>query len=280
MTQRYHVLGLAYLALLTSSSLVLPALALPSAPPAGSNRQARVSPVYQHYPEPQQQYEDVRKYAEKPNASKKVVNDAELDLQNNSVQEGFSWSTMLGNIMQMLFTPALNKSDNIDTDSGIAPSPWANILAVGLKILTAILGGGVSGGGDGIDKVDNSSPLQFINIVVNLLDALKTSFSQRSLQARSVGRNPVVTDAAVAGITLLKGYVRTLQTSDDICIQKIFCDANSECARDVKGIYCQLGNYATSYMAGTSGVSKLYDAGRRGRSGEDCQAVYQACNEV
>lgn len=89
MTQRYHVLGLAYLALLTSSSLVLPALALPSAPP-GSNRQARVSPVYQHgthYPEPlPYESQDVRKYAEKPNASKKVVSDADLDLQNNSVQ--------------------------------------------------------------------------------------------------------------------------------------------------------------------------------------------------
>jgi hypothetical protein len=41
----------------------------------------------------------------------------------------------------------------------VAPSPWANFLTVGLKILTAILGGG-TGGGDGIDKVDNGSPMQ------------------------------------------------------------------------------------------------------------------------
>jgi hypothetical protein len=32
------------------------------------------------------------------------------------------------------------------------------LLTVGLKILTAILGGGT--GGDGIDKVDNGSPMQ------------------------------------------------------------------------------------------------------------------------
>lgn len=51
------------------------------------------------------------------------------------------------------------KSDDIDT--GIAPSPWANIISVGLKIITAILGGG--GGNDGIDKVDNgNSPMQVI----------------------------------------------------------------------------------------------------------------------
>lgn len=51
------------------------------------------------------------------------------------------------------------KSDDID--NGIAPaSPWANIISVGLKIITALLGGG---GGDGIDKVDNgNSPMQVI----------------------------------------------------------------------------------------------------------------------
>lgn len=65
-------------------------------------------------------------------------------------------------LMQMIFNPGNatgpNKSDNIDTDS-IAPSPWANLLTMGFKILTAILGGGASS--DGIDKVDNgSSPMQ------------------------------------------------------------------------------------------------------------------------
>lgn len=64
-------------------------------------------------------------------------------------------------IMQMIFNPGTtgpNKSDNIDTDS-VSPSPWANLLSMGLKILTAILGGGASS--DGIDKVDNgSSPMQ------------------------------------------------------------------------------------------------------------------------
>jgi hypothetical protein len=46
--------------------------------------------------------------------------------------------------------------------------------------------------------------MQFINIVVNLLDALKTSFSHRALKARSLGRRDSVSDAAVAGISLLK----------------------------------------------------------------------------
>lgn len=49
------------------------------------------------------------------------------------------------------------KSDDID--NGIAPSPWANIISVGLKIITALLGGGANN--DGIDKVDNgNTPMQ------------------------------------------------------------------------------------------------------------------------
>jgi hypothetical protein len=49
--------------------------------------------------------------------------------------------------------------------------------------------------------------LQFINIVVNLLDALKTSFSHRSMAARSLGKKDSVSEAAVAGLSLLKVWV-------------------------------------------------------------------------
>jgi hypothetical protein len=67
-------------------------------------------------------------------------------------------------VMQMFFNgangigqQAPTKSDDID--NGIAPSPWANIISVGLKIITALLGGGANN--DGIDKVDNgNSPMQ------------------------------------------------------------------------------------------------------------------------
>lgn len=67
--------------------------------------------------------------------------------------------------MQMIFNPGggqqgPNKSEAIDDTSSIAPSPWANLLSVGLKILTAILGGGAAANNEGIDKVDNGSPMQ------------------------------------------------------------------------------------------------------------------------
>ncbi|KAJ1525149.1 hypothetical protein ONE63_009985 [Megalurothrips usitatus] len=309
--------------------------------------QQRQYPVYQQPQQHQQPQAEARKYAEKPNAMKKVPIDNDLDdIQTNQIsQDGFSWGSMLSMIMQMLFNGGAaqagpSKSEGLDEDvrpatttttppppppskthdssdyalSNMAPaSPWTQVLQVGLKILSHFLGGGAAAG-DGIDKVDNSSPMQgiiaavlstvlgskdpdqvatmakqageFINIVVNLLDALKTSFSHRAIAARSIGKRDSVSDAAVAGISVLKGYVRTYKTSDDNCMQKFLCEANRECASDQQGasaIYCQLGSYAASFFLQRSTATPFdmyYEAGRRGRSQADCQQLYLACNEV
>ncbi|XP_008479056.1 uncharacterized protein LOC103515667 isoform X4 [Diaphorina citri] len=251
------------------------------------------------YPSDPEQYEvsTGRKFAEKPNSTKKLTlledrNDLE-DLATNQLTDGnFSWGNMLGMVMQLFFNPATggqmvgpSKSDTLEPETGLATSPWANLLSMGLKILTAFLGGGVPTS-DGIDKVDNSSPMQFINIVVNLLDALKTSFSHRSFAARSLGKKDSVSDVAVASISLLKGYVRTMKSADDDCMKRYMCDANQECITGLNGantIYCQLGTYATSYLlekSSSSPFDAFYEAGRQGRSGVNCQQVYAACNEV
>lgn len=86
---------------------------------------------------------------------------------------------------------------------------------------------------------------QFINIVMNLLDALKTSFSHRSLAARSIGKKDSVSDFAIASISMMKSYVRTTGNQDEKCMQKYLCEANTECNKDIGGnsIFCQLGRY-------------------------------------
>lgn len=67
----------------------------------------------------------------------------------------------------MIFNPGginqgPNKSEGLE-DGPITTSPWANLISVGLKILTAILGGGAANN-DGIDKVDNGgSPIQVLS---------------------------------------------------------------------------------------------------------------------
>ncbi|XP_047360865.1 uncharacterized protein LOC124953467 isoform X3 [Vespa velutina] len=255
----------------------------------------------QQYPQQyQQQVRDERKFAEKPNAMKKVAIDDLEDISTNQIQEGsssgFSWSNMLGMFMQMLLgqTGGITGPSKNDIDEGVPASPWANLLSVGLRVLTALLGGPQQSV-DGIDKVDNqSSPMQFISIVINLLDALKTSFSHRSLSARSLGRHDSVSEAAMASISMLKGYVRSVKAFSNIgraedegqqgCAERALCEASAECAGDAQGtstIFCQLGSYATSYMLQRQsgvGFEALYDAGRRGRMGEDCRTLFMDCN--
>lgn len=241
-----------------------------------------------------------RKFAEKPNNVKKVVLEDRNDLDDVSTnqisdslpQAGFSWSNILTMLMQLIFNPnAANqvgpsKSDVIDTEQ--PASPWANLLSMGLKILTAILSGG-SPIGDGIDKVDNPSPVpQIINILVNLLDALKTSFSHRSMRARSLGAKDTASELGMTGAILSKTLVKSYNTEDDICLQRYVCEANRECvnalsasATSKHNIYCQLGNYLSSFLLRNKlNSSQFSEAGRRGRSQEDCKQIYLVCNEV
>ncbi|KAL6266851.1 hypothetical protein P5V15_003680 [Pogonomyrmex californicus] len=290
-------------------------------------------PQYTQYPQQyQQQIREERKFAEKPNAMKKVAIDDLEDISTNQIQEsggsGFSWSNMLGMLMQMLLgqgTGGATGPSKNEIDEGTTTSPWANLLSVGLRVLTALLGGPQQPV-DGIDKVDNqSSPMQeiltavlgaflgqgrdpeqvavmaknaseFISIVINLLDALKTSFSHRSLTARSLGRRDTVSEAAIASISMLKGYMRSVKSFSYVgraeeegqrgCAERALCEASAECIADTQGpssIFCQLGSYATSYLLQRQsgvGFEALYEAGRRGRTGEDCRTLFMDCNAV
>ncbi|KAL1505773.1 hypothetical protein ABEB36_005257 [Hypothenemus hampei] len=311
------IMAVNFLVLLVSSSLIS-TFAFPNNQPPPDYKNGMIQETH-HQPRVE------RKFVEKPNAIKKVALDDLEDIQTNEISQtsstggGFSWSNLLGMVMQMIFNPGganngPTKSEGLD--EGPAPtSPWANLLSVGLKILTAILGGGAAAHSDGIDKVDNGgSPLQgvltavvstivggrdpqqvnmlakqageFINIVVNLLDALKTSFSHRSLAARNIGKKDSISDAAVAGIAMAKGYAKSLTTDESQCMAKYICQANNECTRDIgpSSLFCNIGSYAASFALDKSAAKTtfdlLYEAGRRGRSGDNCEMSYLECNEV
>ena len=65
-------------------------------------------------------------------------------------------------LMQMLLgqTGGVAGPSKNEIDDGTTVSPWTNLLSVGLRVLTALLGGPQQPV-DGIDKVDNqSSPMQ------------------------------------------------------------------------------------------------------------------------
>ncbi|XP_078046686.1 uncharacterized protein LOC144475038 [Augochlora pura] len=252
----------------------------------------------------QQRVRDDRKFAEKPNAMKKVGIDELNEVNTNQIQESngnssFSWSNMLGVLMRLLLGRVAgdNEASKNEIEDGAPASPWANVVAVGLRVITALIGGPQHGDIEGIDKTNNDgSPMQFISIVVNLLDALKTSFSHRSFTARSAGRRDTVSEAAVASITMFKGYMRSLKSFNNVgraedegqqgCAERALCEASAECVADAQGtssIFCQLGSYATSYILQRQsgvGFEALYEAGRRGRTGQDCRTLFMDCNAV
>ncbi|XP_045027694.1 uncharacterized protein LOC116920330 isoform X4 [Daphnia magna] len=192
--------------------------------------------------------EQGRKFAVKPNSNKKVITETnEIAPSEQQGNGGFQWSNILGMLIQMFL-------------------------------------GGSSGG---IDKADSGvNVAQLIQLISSLMDALKVSFSQRSTTARSLGNKDPFSDAAVAAVTIMKGYVDTHKTTDEVCMQRIMCDANNACARDAPDsgyLFCQLGTYAASYLLEKSTFTPLdayTQAGRQGRTGESCAQIYSQCNEL
>lgn len=111
-------------ATLLMSSLIMTTIALPQQQIA--MRQQRLDP-------------DNRKFAEKPNALKKVaLDDLDDDIQSNQIGNnvnGFSLSNVIGSVLQMLFNGGLmagpNKSDDVEPAPAFGQSPWAQIFQVG-----------------------------------------------------------------------------------------------------------------------------------------------------
>uniref|UniRef100_A0A0K8WC11 Uncharacterized protein n=1 Tax=Bactrocera latifrons TaxID=174628 RepID=A0A0K8WC11_BACLA len=98
------------------------------------SQEMQQSPVYQSTAE-----STGRKYAVKPNASKKVAlddveDDGDVVNQLSETPTGFSWSNMLSTVLTMFFNGAANapsKSDDIDNSVGFGGSPWANVISMG-----------------------------------------------------------------------------------------------------------------------------------------------------
>lgn len=109
---------------------------LPMARQSNGNQQQYKQQLQPMYEDSMNFNENDRKFAEKPNALKKVaLDDIDEDIQTNQISDnGFSWTNMLGSLMTMFFNNAQNigpnKSDDLD-NGNFAPSPWANVISVG-----------------------------------------------------------------------------------------------------------------------------------------------------
>lgn len=138
----------------------------------------------------------------------------------------------------------------------------------------------------GTSEESTATSRQVLNLLVKVLDMLKTSFTQRNARSGSSVRDlkESVDDAAVAGISMIKGFVRSALTSDQQCIQQNICEAAAQASRESRELgylIAQVGGYASSYMFDgqkTNPANSNSEAARVGRSGVDCKQVYK-CSE-
>ncbi|MPC29367.1 hypothetical protein E2C01_022597 [Portunus trituberculatus] len=178
---------------------------------------------------------------------------------------------------------------------------WSKLVSLGVQLVLNVLGGGDNAA---IDKMDSGSPVEGIltaiisyltgsnnpdevgvmakqaselfGLVVTLLDALRTSFSQRSFDARSIGTSDPFADAGVAATTMLKSTPDPKDTYPHTHLSHT-SPANNYLTRP------HTCRYGMSYLLERTTYTPFEifnDAGRRGRVGENCKTVFNECNQV
>jgi len=138
----------------------------------------------------------------------------------------------------------------------------------------------------GSTEESSATSRQVLNVLVKVLDMLKSSFGQRARSSATRGIRDTIDDAAVAGISMVKGYVKSVLTPDQSCTQKHICEAAARASREGREmgyLIAQMGGYASSYLLESQKsvpFNSNYEASRQGRNGADCTKLYQTCNEA
>lgn len=66
-----------------------------------------------------------------------------------------------------------------------------------------------------------------------VLDMLRTSFGQRARSSNSGrGIRDAFDDASLAGVSMLRGYVKSVLAKEGPCSQKFLCEASRDAVRD------------------------------------------------
>lgn len=92
-------------------------------------------------------------------------------------------------------------------------------------------------------------------------------------------------EAAIAGVSVLQGYVKSLlANNDEQCIKRYLCQAGREAvfmrdSRELSNVIAMVGGYASSYLLDSANSGKfkdLYMASSKGRAlKEDCAQLYE-----
>jgi len=205
--------------------------------------------------------------------------------------QGFSWGQVIGYGLKLIFAAlgGNNANANAIEHDGVDKIGVEGGPTPGQGLFKTLLGALVSGEEPGSDNMAKQTS-ELINLTIALMNALKQSFSQRALRARSFGEKDKFSDLSLAAIDMGKAYAKSFNTTVDSCKEKRICEAARECVQDVGqsnayGI-CHLSAYMTANLmhytqSGVKDNTKLYmAAARKGRSLQDCDLAYSACNEL
>jgi len=89
----------------------------------------------------------------------------------------------------------------------------------------------------GSSEESTATSRQVLNLVVKVLDMLKTSFGQNRARSSTSGRGirDAFDDAALAGVSMMKGYIKSYMAKDtqnNVCANRFMCEAARDAVRD------------------------------------------------
>lgn len=130
----------------------------------------------------------------------------------------------------------------------------------------------------------NVASRSVIGFLGKVLELFKTSFGQKSRSANARTVKDSAEDVAVASISMIQGYVKSMLASET-CRQRYLCQASKDASREGRefgGLIARVGAHATSYLLENDKQvgGKLYiEASHNGLSDKDCIKLYPDCQE-
>jgi len=232
-------------------------------------------------------------------------------------QAGFEWGSLAGVAMKLLMGgPVDGGQERTDPIAQMAymtllhqngELTWPKAVSLAMEVALGLL----SGGGDAIDRRDTPpSPMEnilsaviayvtgledqgevnymakqaseVIGLLASLLDALRTSFSRRSAEARALASDPWA-EAYVASLAMASGLTQSYSSSSEACQLRHVCQANAACGEGAGGTLCEMATYGSAVVLerlASTPRELLTAAGRAGRDGRSCLQLYDGCNRV
>ncbi|RWS05198.1 secreted protein-like protein [Dinothrombium tinctorium] len=138
----------------------------------------------------------------------------------------------------------------------------------------------------GNNEESTATSRQVLSVLVKVLDMFRNSFGQRARSAGSRGIRDAIDDATIAGVSMLRGFVKSVLSKDEECSRRYLCESSKIAAREGRELgylISQFGGYASSYLLEhqkATPFNSSYEAIKKGRGGEDCAKLYQTCNET